>query len=78
MLASTPSAFISRKISSAFSHCLLLPHALIKAEHVMVFAATPLCFMAWYSSTALSHPPARPHVLMRVVNAGAPGRNCEC
>jgi hypothetical protein len=50
---------------------LLLPHALIKAEHVMVFAATPLCFIAWYSSTALSHPPARPHVLMRVVNAGS-------
>ena len=78
MFASTPSAFISRKTSSAFSHCLLLPHALMSAEHVMVFAATPLCFIAWYSSSALSQPPLRPHVLMSVVNAGAPGRNCDC
>ena len=66
-----------RQSSSAFSHCLLLPHALMSAEHVMVFAATPLCFIAWYSSSALSQPPLRPHVLMSVVNAGAPGRNCE-
>ena len=57
---------------------MLLPHALMSAEHVMVFAATPLCFIAWYSSSALSQPPLRPHVLMSVVNAGAPGRNCDC
>ena len=46
MFASTPSAFISSKISRAFSHCLDLPQALMRAEHVMVLAATPRAFMA--------------------------------
>ena len=55
MFASTPSVFISAKISSAFSHCRDFPHALISALHVMVFAATPRDFIAAYSSTAFSH-----------------------